>query len=77
MSLQSLKAFTTIMIVTGILLLPTVVPHAVQDLQDLKTAIDSASATIDAAPNNSSWGFFNPAVPAGAMVSGSSHKKGK
>ena len=58
------------MIVTGILLLPTVVPHAVQDLQDLKTVIGSTSATLNAAPNNSSWGFFNPGSPTGTMVSG-------
>lgn len=62
--LASLEA----MIVTGILLLPTVVPHAVQDLADLKTVIDSAAATIDAAPGNSSWGFFSPASPAGSLV---------
>ncbi|KAF2640016.1 hypothetical protein P280DRAFT_518447 [Massarina eburnea CBS 473.64] len=55
------------MIFTGIILLPTAVPYAVQDLQDLKTVIDSATATIDAAPNNSTWGFFNPAAPQGAM----------
>ena len=58
-----------VMIVTGVLLLPTVVPHAVQDLADLKTVIESAAATIDAAPNNSSWGFFSPASPAGSLVS--------
>lgn len=57
------------MIVTGIILLPTVIPHAVQDLADLKTIINSTAATIDAAPNNSSWGFFSPASPAGSLVS--------
>jgi hypothetical protein len=57
------------MIVTGVILLPTVVPHAVQDLADLKTIIESTAATIDAAPNNSSWGFFSPASPAGSLVS--------
>ncbi|KAF2687712.1 hypothetical protein K458DRAFT_267806, partial [Lentithecium fluviatile CBS 122367] len=55
------------MILTGILLAPTAVPHAVQDLQDLKTIIDAAATTIKAAPNNSSWGFLSPASPAGAM----------
>ncbi|KAL5453560.1 hypothetical protein PMIN06_005455 [Paraphaeosphaeria minitans] len=55
------------MIITGVILLPTVVPHAIQDLADLKTIIDSTAATIDAAPNNSSWGFFSPASPAGSM----------
>ncbi|KAJ4346980.1 uncharacterized protein N0V89_010913 [Didymosphaeria variabile] len=55
------------MIVTGIILLPTVIPHAVQDLADLKTIINSTAATIDAAPNNSSWGFFSPASPAGSL----------
>ncbi|KAF1949318.1 hypothetical protein CC80DRAFT_457815 [Byssothecium circinans] len=64
---RSLKVFTITMIITGILLLPTVVPHAVQDLQDLKTVIDSTTETINAAPNNSSWGFFDPAAPVGAM----------
>ena len=62
--LATLKA----MIVTGVMLLPTVVPHAVQDLADLKTVIDSTAATIDAAPSNSSWGFFSPASPAGSLV---------
>ena len=60
------------MFVTGVILLPTVapavVPPAVQDLQDLKTVIDSSAATINAAPTNSSWGFFTNA-PAGALVS--------
>jgi hypothetical protein len=55
------------MIFTGILLVPTAVPHAVQDLQDLKSVIDSAATTINAAPNNSSWGFLNPASPAGSL----------
>ncbi|KAF1979967.1 hypothetical protein BU23DRAFT_446693 [Bimuria novae-zelandiae CBS 107.79] len=55
------------MIVTGILLLPTVFPHAVQDLADLKTVIDSTAAIIDAAPNNSSWGFFGAGSPAGSL----------
>ncbi|KAF2445751.1 hypothetical protein P171DRAFT_431147 [Karstenula rhodostoma CBS 690.94] len=66
MSSRPLTALKT-MIVTGVILLPTVVPHAVQDLADLKTVIDSTAATIDAAPNNSSWGFFSPASPAGSL----------
>ncbi|CAI6334655.1 unnamed protein product [Periconia digitata] len=65
MSSKSLKAFTTTMIVTGVILLPTALPHAIQDLQDLKTTVDSASAVLAAAPNNASWGFFNPGAPAG------------
>jgi len=64
---RPLQSLTTMMILTGILLVPTAVPHAVQDLQDLKSIIDSAATTINAAPNNSSWGFFSPASPAGAM----------
>ncbi|PVH96382.1 hypothetical protein DM02DRAFT_674865 [Periconia macrospinosa] len=60
-----LKALTTNMIVTGVLLLPTAVPHAIQDLQDLKTTIEAASVVLEAAPNNASWGFFNPGAPAG------------
>lgn len=67
MSSRILKALI-IMFVTGVLLVPTAVPHAVQDLQDLKTIIDSASMTINAAPNNSSWGFLYPAAPAGQLV---------
>ncbi|KAJ4303754.1 hypothetical protein N0V90_002655 [Kalmusia sp. IMI 367209] len=55
------------MLLPGVILLPTVAPHAVQDLADLKTIIDSTAATINAAPNNSSWGFFSPASPAGAL----------
>ncbi|KAF9733070.1 hypothetical protein PMIN01_08752 [Paraphaeosphaeria minitans] len=62
-----LLSFLKSMIITGVILLPTVVPHAIQDLADLKTIIDSTAATIDAAPNNSSWGFFSPASPAGSM----------
>lgn len=67
---MSSRLLTTLksMIVTGVILLPTVVPYAVQDLADLKTIIDSTATTIDAAPKNSSWGFFNPASPAGSLV---------
>lgn len=70
MSFMSLKTLTN-MIVTGIILLPSALPHAIQDLQDLKTTIDSASAIIAAAPNNASWGFFDPGAPAGTSVSSS------
>jgi hypothetical protein len=55
------------MIFTGVLLVPTAVPAAVQDLQDLQSIIDSAATTINAVPNNSSWGFLNPASPAGSL----------
>ncbi|OAG11271.1 uncharacterized protein CC84DRAFT_1253768 [Paraphaeosphaeria sporulosa] len=66
MSSRLLTALKSMMF-TGVILLPTAFPHAVQDLVDLKTVIDATAATIDAAPNNSSWGFFSPASPAGSL----------
>lgn len=57
------------MYLTGALLTAAAVPQAVKDLQDLKTVVDAAAATINAAPNNSTWGFLTVA-PQGSLVSG-------
>lgn len=71
MYLRNLPALVETMIVTGVLLVPTAVPtaipSAVQDLQDLEIVIDTAATSINEAPSNSRWGFFDPAAPAGPL----------
>jgi hypothetical protein len=59
---------STIMLITGILLTPTIHADAATDLTGLKTIVNSA-ATVIGAPTNSSWNWGSFSSDSGSMVS--------